>query len=182
MAFAVIACVASLLMILAAGFVAIKFWGGFRGDDKASNRYEEQLQSPSKQDSQGRMTSTAPGSDISYPAARSADNGSNSRRENSASPATSVQNTRQRPGLAEPRRAISEPLGKQHIVTTQKMSLREGLFLSVSFIILDPDAPQSYELDGLAGVVTLENLVTTRNHQLVKANSVGHCSRRIDRL
>ncbi len=64
---------------------------------------------------------------------------------------------------------VSRPHGQNHIVTTEKMPLDDGLFLTVSFFVIHPDEPGvRHPPDGVAvaGVVMLENLVTTHDHNL----------------
>ncbi|HBN75510.1 MAG TPA: hypothetical protein DD473_06770 [Planctomycetaceae bacterium] len=63
---------------------------------------------------------------------------------------------------------ISRFHGQNHIVATEKMLLDNGLYLTLSFVVIDPDDPNAGMLDGVAGVAMLENLVTIHNHNLTR--------------
>jgi hypothetical protein len=62
---------------------------------------------------------------------------------------------------------ISKPDGNNHLVLTHKMALDTGLRLTISFLCIGDKTDPGYEsLDGVAGVVLLENVISDNDHQL----------------
>lgn len=67
---------------------------------------------------------------------------------------------------------ISQPQGTDQIVLTQKIPLTEALFLTVGFVVIDPEKPEAEELDGVAGFIYLENLVKKHDYQLSRQTDI----------
>ncbi len=60
---------------------------------------------------------------------------------------------------------ISQSIDQGQLVSTTKMGLADGLFISISFVVLDPNTSEARKMNGMAGLVFIENLKTVKDYQ-----------------
>jgi hypothetical protein len=58
------------------------------------------------------------------------------------------------------------------LVFSSKMGVADGLFLSISFLVIKPSEPEARELKGLAGAPFIENLTTVKDYKLTRWTQV----------
>ena len=52
------------------------------------------------------------------------------------------------------------------------MGAADGLFLSISFVVMNQSEPDARKLNGMAGLVFIENLTTVKDYQLSRRTQV----------
>jgi hypothetical protein len=66
----------------------------------------------------------------------------------------------------DPPKIISKTIDSGQLVTTSKMKVDDGLFLTLGFVVIDPSQPEAQRLNGMVAIVLLENHVSTKDYNL----------------
>ena len=62
---------------------------------------------------------------------------------------------------------LTSAIDQGKLFFTRKLGFADGgLMLTVTFLVFDPSQPDARKLNGLAGAISLENLMTVKNHHL----------------
>jgi hypothetical protein len=70
-------------------------------------------------------------------------------------------------------KVISTAIEPGQLVSTSKIGVTDGLFLSISFVVIDPSQPEARKLEqGLAGLAFIENHTPTRDYKLSQRTRV----------
>jgi formylglycine-generating enzyme len=69
-------------------------------------------------------------------------------------------------------KVISMAIDPGQLVATHKIALSDGLFLSLSFVVIDSSQPDSRKLNGMAGLAFIENILDVAEYRLSSSSQV----------